>query len=69
MPWVLLDVALPALALLVLGTVLLRLWRRVKALGSRVSEASAAVGDVTARLETAQSARAYPERTPNEERL
>jgi hypothetical protein len=68
-PWVLLDVALPLLALVALGAVLLRLWRRVKALGSRVSEASAAVGDVTARLDAAQAPRAYAERTPSEERL
>lgn len=50
MRWVLLDVALVLGALAVLGLLLLRLWRRVVALGREVSRASEAIARATDEL-------------------
>ena len=55
MPWTLLDVGIGVLALLVLAVVLLRLWRRVKALTRATGEATTRVGEVTAALEAIQT--------------
>jgi hypothetical protein len=73
--WVLLDVLIVLLALGFLALVLLRLWRRVKALFGTVSEAGAALGTAGDALGAAQAAApsraglpAYPVGTSNEER-
>ncbi|MDP9101644.1 MAG: hypothetical protein M3N21_05805 [Actinomycetota bacterium] len=57
MPWLIVDIALALLALVVLGAVLLGLWRQVKALGAEVSRAGAALGEATDRLAAVQDTR------------
>ena len=55
MLWLAIDVALALLALGLLVTVSLGLWRALKALSRTVSEASAAVGAVNDTLAAAQA--------------
>ena len=75
MPWVLLDVLIPLLALVLLAVVVLGLWRRVRGLFGTVgkaSEALGAAGDALAAAQASAPARAglpaYPVGTSNEER-
>ena len=56
MRWILLDVAIAGAALAVLAVLVLRLWRKVKALSSAVVVAGETVAQATDRLAAAQSA-------------
>ena len=51
MAWILLDVALVLAALVLLGLCALRLWRRVKALGTTVGVAGEQLAALTASLD------------------
>jgi hypothetical protein len=55
-PWVALDVAIALLPLVVIGVVLLRLWRSVKALTRTAGEAGETMGAASDRLAAAQAA-------------
>ena len=55
MPWLAVDVVLVLAALVLLAVVGLRLWRSVKALGSRVSEAGERLGAALDDLERVQA--------------
>jgi len=53
--WILIDVALALLAIAGLGLLLLRLWRKVKALSTTVARASDTIGKATEGLAAAQA--------------
>jgi hypothetical protein len=53
--WVLLDVLLVLLSFVVLGVVLLGLWRKVKELGREVGRAGEAIGRATQELADLQA--------------
>lgn len=54
MPWLVVDLLLGVLALAGLALVVLRLWRKVKALAREVSRAGEAVGRATEELSALQ---------------
>ena len=56
MTWILIDLAIALAALAVLAVLLLRLWKRVKALSRTVSAAGETIASATEALEAAQSA-------------
>ena len=56
MPWILVDLALALLSLALLAVLVLRLWRKVKALSSAVAKAGEAVATATDALTVAQNA-------------
>ena len=53
--WILLDVAIALAALAVLAVLVLRLWRKVKALSATVTAAGERVGEASDRLAAAQA--------------
>jgi hypothetical protein len=55
--WLVVDLALALLVLVALGACLVRLWRRVRALGRSVGAASASVAPATDALAAAQASR------------
>ncbi len=55
MLWVLVDVALGLVAVVVLGLVVLGLWRKVKDLGRELSRAGAVIGQATDALAEQQA--------------
>ena len=57
MRWILLDLAIALAALALLAVLVLRLWRRVKALSGVVTAAGQRLGQATDALEAAQSGR------------
>lgn len=56
MPWVALDVVIAVLPLVLMGLVVLRLWRSVRAFTRTAGEAGEAVGSANDRLAAAQAA-------------
>ena len=56
MLWLILDIAIPLLAVIVLAVLALSLWRRVRALTKQVGEASDAVAVANDALAAAQAA-------------
>ena len=54
MRWILIDLALALFAIALLGVLLLRLWRKVKALSTTVARASDTLGQATDALAVAQ---------------
>ncbi len=71
MIWILVDVAIAVAALAVLAVLVLRLWRKVKALSQAVTVAGETVASATDALAAAQSAgplgstQPDPRRTPS----
>lgn len=72
MPWVLVDIAVPLLAVFLLVVAMIRLWKALKRLFRTMGESGERVGPASDALAAAQAggarAGAYPEGTPSEER-